>query len=413
MIFTLTIAAWLFALLTIAPAGVLFAECLLALRPHRKRFADLAMAPVKTTVLVPAHNESQGIRATIESIRSNSPDVEILVIADNCTDDTAEVAAAAGALVAERSDQANCGKAFALGYGIRWLRNRPPEAVVPEAVVPEAVVVVDADAKVKGDPLSRVAALAVAHQCPIQTLNVIDRSRKNSAMSVVAILGNRLHNIVRPLALQRLGFPCALMGSGMAFPWHVALHVDLENDSLGEDKRLGIDMMLAGYAPKFYLETKVASHIAEDDQSYMGQRTRWEQGHLLVAVWAIPRLIWRSLLQRDAGCLAMAVDLAIPPMAVTAMLWTISMLLSIGCRWIGGSTWPLTVTVAAAAMLGATLVITWLGFARRKVKVSAASLLAVPVYLMRKLPIYCSWIRSGPQRVWLRTERPKPGPLPK
>ena len=228
----------------------------------------------------------------------------------------------AGARVTERFDETRRGKAFALGHGIQTLQADPPAAVA----------IVDADAKVKGDSLSRVAALAVARNRPMQTLNVIDRSRENRSLSVVTILGNRLHNVVRPLALQRLGFPCLLMGSGMVFPWQMASSVGLENESLGEDKQLGVDMMLAGYAPEFYLETKVASHIAEQGDGYAGQRTRWEQGHLLVALGAIPRLLWQALTRRNLGYLAIALELAVPPIALTALFWMIAAVAGLGQR---------------------------------------------------------------------------------
>jgi cellulose synthase/poly-beta-1,6-N-acetylglucosamine synthase-like glycosyltransferase len=393
----LILAAWFFALLVVAPAGLLFAEALLALRPRKHRLADVEAPPVTTTVLVPAHNEATGIGRTIESIQANSPAAEILVIADNCSDDTADLAALAGARVTERFDETRRGKAFALGHGIQTLQADPPAAVA----------IVDADAKVKGDSLSRVAALAVARNRPMQTLNVIDRSRENRSLSVVTILGNRLHNVVRPLALQRLGFPCLLMGSGMVFPWQMASSVGLENESLGEDKQLGVDMMLAGYAPEFYLETKVASHIAEQGDGYAGQRTRWEQGHLLVALGAIPRLLWQALTRRNLGYLAIALELAVPPIALTALFWMIAAWLALASA-IGGGSWaPLALTAAAAALLAATLGITWLGFARRRVP--AKSILAVPGYLLRKLPIYVSLALKGPQRVWLKTDRSSPG----
>ena len=50
--------------------------------------------------LVPAHNEAAGIRATLESLaRQTRPADRVVVIADNCTDDTAGIAADAGAEV--------------------------------------------------------------------------------------------------------------------------------------------------------------------------------------------------------------------------------------------------------------------------------------------------------------------------
>jgi poly-beta-1,6-N-acetyl-D-glucosamine synthase len=55
----------------------------------------------RITVLIPAHNEQAGIGHAIESVRRQTRAVdEIVVIADNCTDGTAEVAAGHGGTVA-------------------------------------------------------------------------------------------------------------------------------------------------------------------------------------------------------------------------------------------------------------------------------------------------------------------------
>jgi uncharacterized membrane protein len=155
------------------------------------------------------------------------------------------------------------------------------------------------------------------------------------------------------------------------------------------------------------LETKVASPIAEAGQGYMGQRMRWEQGHLLLAPWAIPRLLWQSLTRRNLRYLVIAMELAVPPIAVTSMLWVMAALSALAAASSGNALAPLVITAVAAVMLTATLAITWFGFARRKVR--AKSLLAVPAYVMRKLPIYVSLVWKGPQRVWLKTNRSSVG----
>src|SRR5438477_8086724 len=71
----------------------------------------------RVAVLVPAHNEAGGILATLNDItRQLRPDDRLLVIADNCSDDTAAVAAAGGAEVSVRSDHTKIGKGFALDW---------------------------------------------------------------------------------------------------------------------------------------------------------------------------------------------------------------------------------------------------------------------------------------------------------
>src|ERR1700723_2611117 len=81
----------------------------------------------RVAVLIPAHNESKGLLSTLgdTQVQLRSTD-RLLVVADNCTDDTAEVAASAGAEVTERHDPTKVGKGYALDWGLRHLSTAPP-----------------------------------------------------------------------------------------------------------------------------------------------------------------------------------------------------------------------------------------------------------------------------------------------
>ena len=105
----------------------------------------------RLAVLVPAHNESAGLLPTLADIQSQlSPGDRLLVIADNCTDDTAVVARTAGAEVIERRDTEKLGKGYALDFGLRRLSLDPPEIVI----------FVDADCRVECDTIDRLAVVS-------------------------------------------------------------------------------------------------------------------------------------------------------------------------------------------------------------------------------------------------------------
>lgn len=73
-------------------------------------------------VLVAARNESAVIADLIHSIQvQNYPTelIDVFVIADNCTDDTADVARDAGAIVFPRYNENEIGKGYALDYGLQ------------------------------------------------------------------------------------------------------------------------------------------------------------------------------------------------------------------------------------------------------------------------------------------------------
>src|ERR1700733_13845514 len=85
----------------------------------------------RCAVLVPAHNESAGLLPTLTDISAQLRAADrLLVIADNCTDDTASVAAMAGAVVVVRNEPDRKGKGYALACGLCHLREDPPDTVI-------------------------------------------------------------------------------------------------------------------------------------------------------------------------------------------------------------------------------------------------------------------------------------------
>ena len=111
----------------------------------------------RTTVLIPAHNEGAGILPTIRDIQAQlGPNDSILVVADNCTDDTAAIVRAAGVEVTVRTDAARRGKGYALEFGVRHLRLNPPDVVV----------IMDADCRLGENALRHMSDSAMASGRP-------------------------------------------------------------------------------------------------------------------------------------------------------------------------------------------------------------------------------------------------------
>ena len=95
---------------------------------------------MNVSILVPAHNEAAVIRKLLASLRQLDylPDLLTpLVIADNCTDETATIARAAGARVLERTSETERAKGYALRYAL--------EQLAAAGEVYDAYVIVDAD----------------------------------------------------------------------------------------------------------------------------------------------------------------------------------------------------------------------------------------------------------------------------
>lgn len=384
-------------LVLLVPALFVAAQCLVAvLAPLRCRLPS--RAPGRVAVLVPAHDEAAGIAATVTDLRRQlRPGDRLLVVADNCSDRTAEVARAAGADVVVRTDPERRGKGYALAFGVRALASEDPP--------PEAVVIVDADCRLSAGAALTLAGHALATGRPVQADYVLQPA-DDGARSAVSALAFVVRNRVRPRALAAFGFPCQLTGSGMAFPWALAEQAAREGrfggGHLVEDLLLGVELSLEGRAPLACVRAHVRSQLAVCSAA-AAQRTRWEHGHLAVLRSHGGVLVREALRQRRPELLVQALDLAVPPLALLVLV--LSALVGAGAlaaTW-GASSLPLAVALGDLLVLVVGLGAAWWTFGREVLP--PRNLLAVPGYVAWKVPIYLSFALRGAERRWVRTER--------
>jgi cellulose synthase/poly-beta-1,6-N-acetylglucosamine synthase-like glycosyltransferase len=388
----------LIALIALAAAAVVPAACLLALTlaaGRQRKLPNLAASrerPV-VAVLVPAHNESRHILPTLESLRLQlSPGDTLLVVADNCTDDTAAVAQAAGVRVLERHCDGLRGKGYALDAGVRHLKQDGRYDVL---------VIIDADCTLEPGSIRRIAAECVASQRPMQMLNMMHAPAGASVRVRVLEFAWVMKNLVRPLGMKRLGGACHLTGTGMALPWSIAAAAKLATGHVAEDMQLGVELALGGQPAIFSTSGTVRSEFPTDVAVARVQKTRWEHGTLAVLGKMLPRLAHAAVRRRSRALGAMAMDLAVPPIALyTATLvglWAVALPL----HWT--ALWPAAAVLdAGLAALVASILLGWLRHGRHLLH--AREMLAMVAYLAWKLPGYVGLALR--RRVgWVRTAR--------
>ncbi|KIY40464.1 glycosyl transferase [Pseudomonas sp. 10-1B] len=391
----MSVLGWLLglaAVIALVPVSVFFAQVLLACLPTRSQPSGQGGRP-SVAVLVPAHDEASIIGATLASICPQLQDGDrLLVVADNCTDDTARLARAAGAEVVERHDALLRGKGYALDFGVQHLAQCPPEVVI----------VVDADCQVAEGAIDRLARRYREVARPVQSLYLM-RAPAGAGMKVqVAEFAWRVKNLVRPRGWARLGLPCQLMGAGMAFGWRDLALINLANGHLVEDVKLGLDLCQQGKPPIFCPQALVTSQFPASQQGLNSQRTRWEHGHLGLMLADAPKRALAAIKGGNGSLLAMTLDLLVPPLALLVLALLGLNLVAWLTYLLVGLAAPAWIALGALGMLGLAVVLAWARFCRELIPFSV--LLYAPFYAARKIPLYLSFLIKR-QVEWVRSKR--------
>jgi cellulose synthase/poly-beta-1,6-N-acetylglucosamine synthase-like glycosyltransferase len=346
---------------------------------------------------VPAHNESTDLLPTLADIRAQLyPHDRLLVVADNCTDDTAVVARAGGAEVVERQDLTKVGKGYALDCGLRHLASDPPEFVV----------FIDADCRLAERSIDRLVETCAQANQPVQALYLMRAADGSRINHQVAEFAWRVKNWVRPLGLRALGLPCQLVGSGMALPWDLIRTADLANEWIVEDLKLGLDLAAAGHAPCFCPSAVVTSRFPPSVKGVRIQRKRWEQGHIETILKVLPRLFVVAVARRRWGLLALTLDLVVPPLSLLAILGVGILAVSASAALVGLSTAALAISVTSLLAFTAAAALAWIKYGRDVLPLEA--IFSIAPYIVGKLGLYRQ-IASGKTDVrWIRTDRTKP-----
>jgi GTP:adenosylcobinamide-phosphate guanylyltransferase len=344
-------------------------------------------------VLIPAHDEALVIAATLASIRPQlAAGDRVVVIADNCTDDTAAIARAAGAEVLERHDTVRRGKGYALDHGVRHLEAQPPAVVV----------FVDADCDVKPGAIDLLARRCQYSGRPVQATYNMLRGADNHTVPPISAFAWKLRTMICPLGMHHLGCATFLMGSGMALPWPLARDLPLASGQLVEDMQMTLDLARRGSPPVMCPQAVVTSEFPVSRTGASSQRTRWEHGHLGMIVTQAPRLLSEISRGVGAGLLPLTLDLCVPPKALLVMLLLSAALLSGLGAAIGASSGPFVGSLLLVGLFLGSVWLAWARFGRDIVPPSEA--FRVAKYVFAKIPLYLRFLVRR-QVEWVRSKR--------
>jgi len=390
------VSGWVDGVLAVAAVPPLAASAYLgglALLAGRPR----PMAPGTRTrfdVIVPAHNEEGEIATTVASLLAleyPGDRFRVLVVADNCTDATAERAREAGATVLERTDRERRGKGYALAHAYA--------ASLADGVA-DAVVVVDADTLVSPNLLSAFAARFEAGAEAVQAEYGVRNPNASWRTRLMRIAFTLFHTL-RSNARERLGLSCGLRGNGMGFSTGLLRRVPPRAFSIVEDVEYGVALGMTGTRVMHVAEAEVLGEMPATAAASTTQRERWERGRWALVREHVPGLLGAARAHGRVP-LDLAADLLVPPLTVLVALVGTGALVALGL-YLRGLAGPVGVTPWAVAVACV------LAYVARGVALSGVGLRALPDLLWA--PVYALWkltllVRpKGRAGEWVRTAR--------
>lgn len=364
----------------------------------RRQTPPARSAPrLRFDVVVPAHDEEAEIARTVESLLALDYPRElfrVVVIADNCRDQTAARAAAAGAHVMVRDEPEHRGKGYALVYAFG--RSLDEDFA-------DAVVVVDADTVVSNNLLTAFAGRFETGAVVVQADYGVRNARSSWRTRMMTIALATFHG-VRSLARERLGLSCGLRGNGMGFSRTVLRAQPYGAFSIVEDLEYGLQLGYAGVRVQYVHEARVLGQMVVTEQASRSQRLRWECGRQALVQQQIPRLIRQAWRRRDLLLLDLAADLLVPPLGQLVALNATGIILCVFVAGLEGRVIPLAASVWGVSFLG-TLLYVLRGWSLSGIGPSGLlDLLWAPVYVIWKLTLRFRGKGKRPEE-WIRTTR--------
>lgn len=380
------------ALMLLIPVVTITLQIVSAALLQRKK-TSIEPSRQRVAVLIPAHNESTAIIPTIRSITPQLQEGDrLLVVADNCTDNTAEIARQEGAEVVIRIEPEHRGKGYALDWGVKYLAQYSPDTVV----------FIDADCVLAPGSLDHLRAAAQHYGRPVQALDLMLAPTHSSVKMRFAQFAWAIKNHARPLGYFNLGLPCQLMGTGMAIPSKILSNMSIASGHITEDLQLGLRLTEKGFPPTFCPEALVTSMFPSDSTSQLTQRTRWERGHLSLIFDTGLHYLVKAIKNRDLKLLAMVIDLCVPPLTLLAALTLAVTLTAMVELFSTGFSAALLISLTEMVLLVGSVLLAQISFGRSIV--SFRDLFTIPMLIATKIPFYLRMAFQKPSG-WIRTNR--------
>lgn len=253
----------------------LFVPFFVKRKPHKEP------KPNRYAILIAARNEENVLPHLLDSIAAQDYPKELIttyVVADNCTDRTAEIAAARGAHVFPRSNTEQVGK----GYAINFLISKIKEEGTYESY--DAFIVIDADNLLMPDYITQMnmtCSDGYEAFCGYRNSKNLGTNWISSCLAMWYLHDSVHLNQSRML----LGNPCFVTGTGFGFTRKL---LDLQGGNwyfftLTEDTEFSTWCATRGIKVGYNHDAMLFDEQPERFKTSWRQRTRWTQGGIQVS----------------------------------------------------------------------------------------------------------------------------------
>lgn len=343
-------------------------------------------------IMVPAHNEERLLPQLLLNLRQLDYPRELYavhVVADNCTDRTAELGRQGGAVVHERFNSELRGK----GHALEWLLQQ----IWAGQETYDAIAVLDADSVVSPNFLRVMDARLARGERVIQGYYAVRQPEGSQSAGIRAVALTVLHYL-RPQGRMALGGSTGLKGNGMVFADDI-LREHRWSASLTEDIEYHMELILAGERAMFAPDAVVWAEMPDSLGAAQTQNERWEKGRMEMIRRFVPGLLGQAVRRRSFLLFDAAVEQLIPPFSVVTGASAAVLLAALALRSSHG------VALATYIVLGQVVYIfVGLALARAPVEVYR-SLLFAPAYVAWKIWLYVRLLLGLKPSSWVRTAR--------
>lgn len=352
--------------------------------PQSSEGSDLRLA-----VVVPAHNEEQGLPNTLNCLLSadQAPAAaDIYVIADNCTDSTADVARGHGVTVLEREDAVNRGKGHALNWAFSQLLEQDYAAFIN----------VDADTRIAPNFFQIYRRFFSAGGAAAQSAYYVGNPEVNlrTRLQYIAFLA---FNYLRPRSRRNLGLSGGILGNGFGLSAETLREIPYDSFSIVEDLEYHARLVRAGKRVVFLAETSVYSDMPATAEEAQSQRERWEGGRFRMIVDQTPRLLKGLCAESRLRLIEPLLELWLLPLSYHILLLLILAVIGIGKFFGIYALFSLAVIVLhilVAMVVGKATVADW------------KALFAAPFFILWKLTRLGGIVKTASKGAsWKRTSR--------